>query len=134
MSAENALLTAIHARLSGDAELTALVGPDAIFDRLLSRPRLPAIVFGECETRDNSTATESGAEHFLSLEVWSEAHGRKAVQTIEARVKSLLDDADLAVSGFVLVNLRHRSSRIRRVTRTGYFLAEMRFRAVTEPA
>nr|WP_272210653.1 DUF3168 domain-containing protein [Marinicella sp. W31]MDC2876554.1 DUF3168 domain-containing protein [Marinicella sp. W31] len=132
-SAENALLGAIHMALSSDAALSALIGPDAIFDRLLSRPQLPAIVFGECETRDYSTVTESGNEHFLTLEIWSEAHGRKALQAIEARVKALLHDAELALSGFALVNLRHRSTRVRRVARTGYFLAEMRFRAVSEP-
>ncbi|PRX10474.1 UNVERIFIED_ORG: uncharacterized protein DUF3168 [Martelella mediterranea] len=133
-SAENALLGAIHRTLNSDAALSALIGADAIFDRLLSRPRLPAIVFGECETRDYSTSTESGSEHFLTIEIWSEAHGRKTLQTIEARVKALLHDSDLSLSGFALINLLHRSTRVRRVTRTGYFLAEMRFRAVTEPA
>ncbi|TNB47027.1 DUF3168 domain-containing protein [Martelella lutilitoris] len=132
-SAENALLSAIHARLANDAALTALIGPDAIFDRLLSRPQLPAIVFGECETRDYSTATEAGSEHFLTLEIWSEAHGRKTLQAIEARVKALLHDAALSLSGFALVSLLHSKTTGRRVARTGYFLAEMRFRAVTEP-
>lgn len=133
-SHENALLAAIHDALAGDAELTGLIGENGIFDRLLKRPQLPAIVFGECETIDISTVDGKGFEHALTLEIWSEAHGRKAAQEIEARVKTLLDDADLSLSGAVLVNLIHRSTRVKRVARTGYFLAEMRFRAVTEPA
>ncbi|MGV0818666.1 DUF3168 domain-containing protein [Martelella sp. AMO21009] len=133
-STENALLAAIHAVLSGDSELTGLIGADAIFDRLLSRPRLPAIVFGECVTTDDSTVDGKLFEHALTIEIWSEAHGRKALQEIEARVRALLDDQALSLAGATLVNLAHRSTRVKRVTRTGYFLAEMRFRAVTEPA
>ncbi|WP_174801724.1 DUF3168 domain-containing protein [Martelella limonii] len=132
-SQENALLAAIHALLSGDGELTGLIGPNAIFDRLLQRPQLPAIVFGDCETVDLSTADGRLCEHFLTLEIWSEAHGRKLAQDIEARVRAVLDDAAPSLDGAVLVNLAYRSTRVKRVARTGYFLAEMRFRAVTEP-
>ncbi|WP_180897668.1 DUF3168 domain-containing protein [Martelella soudanensis] len=133
-SCENALLAAIHAVLSGDGELTGLIGADAIFDRLLKRPQLPAVVFGECVTTDLSTVDGKLFEHALNIEIWSEAHGRKALQEIEARVKALLDDAALSLTGATLINLVHRSTRVKRVARTGYFLAEMRFRAVTEPA
>jgi len=133
-SPENALLAAIHAALSGDSALTGLIGSDAIFDRLLKRPKLPAIVFGECVTTDISSVDGKLFEHALNIEIWSEAHGRKALQEIEARVKALLDDAALSLAGATLVNLVHRSTRVKRVERTGYFLDEMRFRAVTEPA
>ncbi|AJY47231.1 DUF3168 domain-containing protein [Martelella endophytica] len=131
---ENALLAAIHARLASDATLTGLIGADAIFDRLLSRPRLPAIVFGLCETKDYSTVDATAYEHLLTIEVWSEAYGRKALQAIEARVRALLDDAPLTLSDAHLVSILYRSTRVKRVERTGYFLAEMQFRAVTEPA
>lgn len=133
-STENALLTAVHALLNGDAELTGLIGVNAVFDRLLSRPQLPAIVFGECETKDYSTATETGYEHLLTIEVWSEAHGRRALQAIEARLRALLHDADLALVDAAFVSLLFKKTRVRRVARTGYFVAEMQFRAVTEPA
>ena len=132
-SIENAFLKAVHATLNDDAELNGLIGVDAIFDRLLSRPKLPAIVFGECETKDYSTATETGYEHLLTIEVWSEAHGRRALQAIEARTRALLHDADLPLLGAVLVSLLFRKTRVRRVARNDYFVAEMQFRAVTEP-
>ena len=51
-SASNALMKAVHARLTGDAALTALVGQGGVHDRLLPKPKLPAIAFGEWETRD----------------------------------------------------------------------------------
>ena len=77
MNALNALLGAIHLRLSTDPALAALIGPDGVRDRLLARPALPAVVFGEVQTRDYSTATEAGEEHRLTLEVWSRAPGRR---------------------------------------------------------
>jgi hypothetical protein len=132
MSAANALLKAIHQLLSGDAGLTALIGPDGIRDRLLARPKLPAIIFGEMETRDLSTVTEAGEEHFLVLEIWSEGEGRKLAQEIAAKVTALLDDTDLALDGAVLVSLLRIGTRSRREQKTRYYLSEIRFRAVTE--
>jgi hypothetical protein len=132
MTAANVLLQAVHARLSGDAGLMAMIGPDGIRDRLLARPRLPAIVLGELETRDLSTATEPGEEHFLTLEIWSEGDGRRQAQEIADKVTVLLDDAALVLQDAVLVSLLRIGTRSRREPKTKYFLAEMRFRAVTE--
>lgn len=134
MTAANALLAAIHATLSGDAVLTGLVGRDGIRDRWLARAAMPCIVFGEMETGDYSTSTEDAEEHLLTLEIWSGAEGRREVAEIAGRVRALLDDAGLALDGAVLVNLRHRDMRIRRESKSKLFCAEVRFRAVTEPA
>mgnify|MGYP001270272179 CR=1 FL=1 len=134
MSAANALLKAIHARLSADPALTAAVGPDGIRDRLLSRPALPCIVFGEVGTRDYFTATEAGEEHRLTLEVWSEAEGRRQAEEIAERVRVLLHDAAPTLAGHALVSLLHLRTRTRRQPNTKLFGAELQFRAVTEPA
>lgn len=131
MSAANALLQAIFARLTGDAALVAL-NPGGIVDRLLPRAVLPCIVIGDLESRDYSTATEKAEEHFLSLQIWSDANGRKGAGEIAARVKNLLDDAALSIAGVSLVNLQLLSIRSRREAKTRNFVAEMRFRAVTE--
>lgn len=132
MSAANPLLQAIHARLAGDAGLTALVGVDGISDRLLARPKLPGIVIGEMETRDLSTVSEAGEEHFLALEIWSEGDGRRQALEIAAKVTALLDDVSLVLQGAVLVSLLRTGMRTRREPKTRYYLAEIRFRAVTE--
>lgn len=131
MSAANALLQAIFARLTGDATLVALI-PGGIIDRLLPRAVLPCIIIGDLESRDYSTATEKAEEHFLSLHIWSDANGRKGAGEIAARVKNLLDDAALSIAGASLVNLQLLSSRSRREAKSRNFIAEMRFRAVTE--
>jgi len=132
MSAENALMKAVYARLASDAALMGQVGADGVRDRLLPRMRLPAIVFGEMETRDYSTATEPGAEHFWTIEVWGEGEGRRAAEVLAARVKLLLADAALTLEGAVLVNLLFQSSRSRREPKTKFSVIDLRFRAVTE--
>nr|CAD6608944.1 hypothetical protein RTCK_02137 [Rhizobium sp. TCK] len=133
MSAANALLAAIHVRLSSDAALVSLIGPDGIRDRLLPRPVLPALVIGEMETRDYSTATEAGEEHRLVLDVWSDAAGRREAEELAERVRVLLQDAALTLAGHALVSLAHERTRTRRQANAKLFLAELRFRAVTEP-
>ncbi|MCQ1833854.1 DUF3168 domain-containing protein [Neorhizobium galegae] len=132
MTTGNALLQAIHQTLANDAALTAIVGADGIRDRLLPRAKLPCVVFGELETRDFSTASEAGEEHLLVLEVWSDGEGRRQAQEIAGLVHGLLHDAALALDGAVLVNLLQVGTRTRREPKTKFYLAEMRFRAVTE--
>jgi hypothetical protein len=132
MTAGNALLQAIHQTLASDAALTAIIGTDGIRDRLLPRPKLPCIVFGEMETRDFSTASEAGEEHLLVLEIWSDGEGRRQAQEVAGLVHGLLHDAALPLDGAVLVNLLQLGTRTRREPKTKFYLAEMRFRAVTE--
>lgn len=128
--AANALMTAIYARLSGDVELRALVGPDGVRDRMLARAALPCVVFGEIDSRDADGETLQ--VHLITLEVWSLAEGRREAQGIAARVRALLHDAALVLEGAVLVSLLHRDTKTRREAKTKFQLAEMRFRAVTE--
>lgn len=132
MSAANALLRAIHARLAGDPGLTALIEADGVRDVLMPRPDLPAIVFADLETRDLSTSQSEGEEHFLMLEIWSAGEGRRQALDIAGRVKALLDNAALALDGAVLVSLFVTASRSRREPKTKCYLVELRFRAVTE--
>jgi hypothetical protein len=132
MSAANELLAAIHARLAGDAALAGLIGPDGVRDRLVAGKRLPCIVAGEVVTNDYSTSTEKGGEHFLALEIWVEAGGRRLAEEIAAIVHGLLDDAALTLGEHRLVSLQHRTTRSMREAGTKLYVAEMRFRAVTE--
>jgi hypothetical protein len=131
-AAANDLLQAIHLQLRSAAALTVLIGQDGVRDRLVTGKRLPAVVIAELTTNDNSTATEPGEEHLLTLEVWSDADGQRAAQQIVGLVRALLHDADLPLPAHALVNLRHVSTRVRRQAKSRLFCAEMRFRAVTE--
>lgn len=125
----NALQAAIHAWLTDDATLTAMIGAGSVFDRRMTGKPMPYLVLSEITTRDFAPGIE---EHEVTIEVWSDAGGRKQSQDIGARVKALLDGASLSLSGFVLVNLLHLSTRARREVKTQAQVAEMVFRAVTE--
>lgn len=131
-TAANALLKAIHQRLSANPELATIFGADGVRDRLLPRQQLPSIVFGEMESRDYSTDAAPGAEHLLVLEIWSDAEGRRQGQDIAALVHDLLHDASLELDSAVLVNLLATGMRTRREPKTKFYLVELRLRAVTE--
>ena len=132
MSAASALQKAIYARLSGDGALTALVGANGVTDRRLTEPASPLVVIAGIDSTDHSTATETGEEHVVTLEAWSEAAGHRQVQAIAAAVRAALDDAALVLDGHHLVLLLHRDTRLRRDGKSRFHHAQMRFRAVTE--
>ncbi|KQV32616.1 hypothetical protein ASC97_03350 [Rhizobium sp. Root1203] len=132
MSAANELLSAIHARLIGDTELSVVIGLDGIRDRYMTGGNLPCIVIGDLATNDYSTSTEAGEEHLLTLEVWSEASGRKQAQQIAASIRALLANASLPLETHLLVNLQHVATLTRREAKARLFVAALRFRAVTE--
>jgi hypothetical protein len=127
--AANALQKAIYTVLIGDAVLTGIIGPAGIFDRRMTGRPMPYLVIAEIATTDIGPGAE---EHILTIEAWSDAEGRKQVQTIADRVKALLHDTAPALSAATLVNLQHRTTRVRREPRTKAFIAEIVFRAVTE--
>jgi hypothetical protein len=133
MSAANELLMAVHARLSGDTGLSALVGADGVRDRLIAGRKMPCIVIGEM-TSGAVISGEAGEEHLFSLEICAEDGGRRVAGEIAGIVAVLLDGAGLSVAGHHLVTLQHRLTRSRREAKTRMYVAEMRFRAVTEPA
>lgn len=130
-SAVNAFLAAVQARLVGHAGLAALIGAGGMRDRRADRLDLPALVLGPVDARDFSTASEASLEILLTLEAWS-AEGRREAEVIGDTVRGLLDDADLSLDGHRLVSLRHRRTVSRREARTGFFVAELAFRAVVE--
>ena len=132
MSAAQALQAAIYARLTGDATLAALIGVDGVHDRLLIAPERPYVRIAGLETRDWSTASEPGEEHLVKLEARSGEGGNRAVQEIAARVRALLDDAALVLTGATLINLQHQKTRTGRDAKGKGHVAEMQFRAVTE--
>lgn len=128
MSAAQALLAALFARLSSDPALVALIGAEGVRDRLLPRPALPCIVFGDMESRDDGGVEE----HLLTLEIWSDGEGRRTGQSVAERVRLLLHEADLDLPDTALVNLQVTSVRSRREPKTRFYLTEARLRAVTE--
>jgi hypothetical protein len=132
MSAAAALQKAIFERLAGDAALIALIGEGGVRDHLQTGPHRPGVWIASLESRDASTASEAGEEHLVTFMVRTGDGGNRSAQQIAARIRVLLDDAELVLDGFAFVSLFHRHTRIGRDAKAKGHVAEMMFRAVTE--
>ncbi|MBP1850908.1 DUF3168 domain-containing protein [Rhizobium halophytocola] len=125
----NAVLTAIHARLTADADLQGLVGA-SIFDRRPEARILPCLVTGAVETRQIGADGGGVSEILLTYEAW--ASGRRAAEAIAAALRAALSQADLSLGARGPVSLDHRRTSSRRAAKSAYFLAETQFRVVVE--
>lgn len=132
MSAASSLQRAIFEALSADAALAAITGPDGITDRLVRGRDEPVVRIAGIESRDHSTGTEKGEEHLVRLDCRSGEGGHRTVEDMAARLRAVLDDAPLLLEGYALVNMRHRTTKVRREAAAKGHVAELVFRAVTE--
>ena len=132
-SASWALQQAVFAALAEDAALLALLGGPRIYDDVPQGTAFPYVTFALSQVRDWSTSTEAGAEHTLTLHVWSQAKGRKETHEIMSALGSALHEQPLSLTGHRLINLRLEQSDARRETDGETYHGIVRFRAVTEP-
>lgn len=124
---------AVLARLAADPALTALTGPDRVFDRPPQSARFPYVNLGETETRPWATQTSSGLEHRLTLHAWSRQPGQLEAHGIVERLYELLELAPLALDGHVLINLRVVFWTVLPLGDGETLHGIVRLRAVTEP-
>jgi len=124
----------IFQALTSDPALTALLGGPKVFDRRPEHATFPYLTLGRTAVVDWSTGTEDGAEHDLTLHVWSRSGGKKQVQEILEAIRTVLHDQPLALPDHHLINLRHEFSEARLDPDGDTFHGIVRYRAVTEPA
>lgn len=128
-----ALQEAVYAALSNDAALDTLLGGARIYDDVPRGKKPPYVTFGEAVISDWSTGTEQGTEHAFAINAWSRERGRKQVLEIAGAVVAALSEPLQPLDGHVLVNLQHQFTGCGEDADTGYFLAAVNLRAVTEP-
>ena len=131
-SSSFALQKAFFLQLTADAALALLLGGPRIYDDVPVRGEFPYVTFGQTTERDWSTGTDDGAEHVVTLHVWSRAAGRKEADEILDAVKAALHNQPLSLTGHRLVNLRHEFSDARRDADGESYHGITRYRAVTE--
>ena len=129
-----ALQRGVYQALAGSLDLTTLLGGVRVYDDTPQSAPYPFITLGQSVVRDWSTGTEDGAEHDLTLHVWSRSGGKKQVQEIIEAIKLVLHDRPLALPDHHLVNLRYELSEARLDPDGDTFHGIVRYRAVTEPA
>jgi hypothetical protein len=133
-SASWAIQRGIYQALANSSNLTSLLGGARIYDDPPQAANLPFVSLGQTELRDWSTGTEDGAEHDLTLHVWSRSGGKKQVHQIIEAIRTVLHDQSLALSDHHLVNLRHELSEARLDPDGDTVHGIVRYRAVTKPA
>jgi hypothetical protein len=129
---EWSLQKAVFEALEADATLIGLTGGGRIHDDAPQNAAFPYITFGQSIVRDWSTGDDTGAEHVLTLHVWSRAAGRKEAQAIMRAIRLALDDEPLVIEDHRLINLRHELSETARDPDGETVHGIVRFRAVTE--
>lgn len=127
------LRAAILAACSADPVLAGLMGGLARIHDEPPRGEPPLYaLFGPAELRDLSTSSESGHEQNLSIVVWGIPGSGASALSVGARLAELLDDADLALAGHRLVNLKVTSLEADRDRDSNLARVALRLRAVTE--
>lgn len=128
-----ALQAAIHARLAGDAALTALVGAGRIHDGPPRAAALPFVAFGRWRVRPLDGLEAPAHEHRLELVVRSAAGGRREASAIAERAVAALSETVLVPEGHRVASLAlvERTSGEARDRRS--FEAVAVLRVVTEP-
>lgn len=126
------LRKAIRNALIADTAFTGLLGGPRVYDEAPRGTQPPYVTFGDARTRDWSTASDRGAEHFIVLDVWTLQRGERQSLIIAARAQDILHDAPLILDNHRLVNLRFSQVETRRDNQGRFSRASLRFRAVTE--
>jgi hypothetical protein len=129
-----ALQRGIYQALANSLDLVTLLGGVRVYDDAPQSAPFPFITLGQSVTRDWSTGSEDGAEHSLTLHVWSRAGGKKEMLEIVEAIRAALHDKPLALEDHYLINLRHEFSEARLDPDGDTFHGVVRYRAVTEPA
>jgi hypothetical protein len=126
-----ALQKAVFAALVADPGVGALVG-DRVHDAPPGEPAFPYVTIGDTRVSDWSTGTETGAEHRLTLTVWSRERGKRECYAVMEAIEAVLHDAALTLEDHTLANLRFEFADVTRERDGITWRATMRFRAVTE--
>lgn len=67
---------------------------------------------GEIEENDRGTKTYVGSESYLTFHIWSDYPGKLEVINIVSRIRALLHQAELSLTGHRLILLRFHDLRI----------------------
>ncbi|MBX9759146.1 MAG: DUF3168 domain-containing protein [Beijerinckiaceae bacterium] len=131
-SSEILLRKSIRDQLVASPQLLARLGGPHVYDEAPRGKAAPYIVFTQGEMRDWSTMTETGAEHLIVLEVWSQKPGAREALEIAGLVADLLHEAALPMATARCVHARISSVETLRQNANRFVRARIRLRALVE--
>ncbi|HYJ58891.1 MAG TPA: DUF3168 domain-containing protein [Methyloceanibacter sp.] len=129
-----ALQRSICQALANSLDLVGLLGGVRVYNDAPQSVHFPFVTLGQSVVRDWSTGTEDGAEHSLTLHVWSRSGDKNEMQQIVEAIRAALHDQPLALEDRHLVKLRHEYSEARLDPDGDTFHGVVRYRAVPQPA
>jgi hypothetical protein len=125
------LQKAVFARLMADAGLKAEIGdPPRLYDDPPADAVFPYVLLGEARVSPLA-GVDGGLEHEIRLQIFSRYAGRREVKRIIDALYDALHEADFAVEGATLVNIRFVFGDAFRRAGTETYQGVARFRAVT---
>lgn len=133
-STEVKLRKSIRESLLANPGLISRLGGPHVYDEAPRNQNGAYVVFTQGETRDWSTMTEEGAEHLLTLEVWSPKTGAREALDIASLVADLLHGAPLSMTDATCVHARIISVETLRQNANRFVRARIRLRALVELA
>ncbi|MBI1385709.1 MAG: DUF3168 domain-containing protein [Rhizobiales bacterium] len=128
-----ALQRALFETLVAAPGVLSILGGARIHDHVPRNAERPYVVFANASEIDAGTSECAATEHVLTLDIWSDAPGRRQALSIAAAIRDALETSSPALVGHHLVDLRQVSTTLTPDQDGGGFRASMRWRAVTEP-
>ena len=124
------LQQAIYGVLTADATLMALIS--GVYDFVPAGAEYPYIAIGDAKGQDASSLGSPGMKYGIILNVYSQQGGRKEAAAIIDRAYTLLNGANLSVSGQTLVYLHATASTIALQKDGVTYCGELKLRAVLQ--
>jgi len=133
MNPANALMKAVYETLLGDVALTALLGAGRIHDDPPRAAEPPFCVIAATSLTPQG-ANPRADEHSFEIVFWSGMRGRRQAIAMADAARRALETKPVLAPPHTLANLEFVSWRIGRDAQTGWYRADVRYRAVTETA
>jgi len=111
LHAESDVQKKIYELLAGDATFMGLV-TNRFYDNVPDNTAYPCTAFGEWRYDDWGSHTHDGWEINGMIHSFTQSRGKKTVQTIMARIYTLLHNIDLDVTGYPTVVCRQNSAHV----------------------
>lgn len=80
--------------------LSGVLAPVKLYDEVPPAAPYPYVVFGDNTVADESSKTEDGERHTLTIHVWSRAAGRRETKQIIGTISAALHRRVLAIPGY----------------------------------
>ena len=121
--------------LTGDPALAALCGGTVrVHDRVPEARHFPLVVIGAIETAPDGTDDLPGTAQTATIHVWSRSANRRESYRIADRIAALMQAVPAVHGTLRIVTAAVVATLVRRLEAEGAFHAQLRLRAVCEPA